>query len=259
MATAPEALVCLDFDGTIVDSSDPDPVPAELLSYLSVLADRRIVWIIGTGRTLFQAMEGIANHGLGSGPDYLITSEREIYWRGRLNRWKSAGDWNSECRKAHHKLYRSASRTLKKIKDYVSNETGARFIETKQEPAGIIATGEDEMHAICQFIADILPAACDLGYERNSIYLRFSHSSYSKGTALEELGRQLGLAPDKIFAAGDNYNDLSMLDGRFAKMVACPANAIKEVKTTVRGQGGIIAQEKAGAGTLSALRHYFGE
>ncbi|MBI4028385.1 MAG: HAD hydrolase family protein [Verrucomicrobia bacterium] len=59
-----------------------------------------------------------------------------------------------------------------------------------------------------------------------------------------------------VFAAGDNFNDLSMLDGAHAGMVAAPANAIPEVKATVLSAGGYVARRLCGHGILEALQHF---
>ena len=60
-----------------------------------------------------------------------------------------------------------------------------------------------------------------------------------------------------IFAAGDNHNDLSMLCGANARMVACPANAVPKVREMVRAAGGYVANAIAGEGMSQALDHYF--
>ena len=91
---------------------------------------------------------------------------------------------------------------------------------------------------------------------RNTMYLRFCHEDYNKGTALGELGRLLGLEPAQIFAAGDHFNDLPMLDGRFAQWVACPSNAVEPVKELVRAKGGYVASSECSGGVVEALRHF---
>jgi hydroxymethylpyrimidine pyrophosphatase-like HAD family hydrolase len=67
----------------------------------------------------------------------------------------------------------------------------------------------------------------------------------------------LEIPAGNIFAAGDNHNDLSMLCGANAEMVACPANAVPKVRETVRAAGGFVASAKAGDGMSQALDHYF--
>ena len=93
-------------------------------------------------------------------------------------------------------------------------------------------------------------------FMRNTIYVRFCHEDYSKGTALAELGRLSGIARECIFAAGDHLNDLPMLDGTHAKWVACPGNAVEPVKNAVTKAGGFVATGICSYGVVEALRHF---
>ncbi len=113
------------------------------------------------------------------------------------------------------------------------------------------------MGRICAFLDEHRKELPELSYERNTIYLRFSHRDYNKGSALAELARMLAIPASHTFAAGDNHNDLSMLCGTNAKMVACPANAVPKVRETVRAASGFVASAKAGEGMSQALDHYF--
>jgi hypothetical protein len=47
-----------------------------------------------------------------------------------------------------------------------------------------------------------------------------------------------------------------MLDGAFAAMPACPANAIPKVKEAVRSAGGYVASREHGTGVHEALKHF---
>jgi hydroxymethylpyrimidine pyrophosphatase-like HAD family hydrolase len=113
------------------------------------------------------------------------------------------------------------------------------------------------MDAICRFIETKRFQFPDFGYQRNSIYLRFCHSAYDKGVALGELQRLTGISSEETFAAGDNFNDLPMLNLAFARFLACPSNALEDVKAAVRKQGGFVASEDSGFGICEALRHFF--
>jgi hydroxymethylpyrimidine pyrophosphatase-like HAD family hydrolase len=91
-----------------------------------------------------------------------------------------------------------------------------------------LATDTDEaMDRVCEFSSGSAGRVPGFQFMRNTVYVRFCHEDYSKGTALGELGRLTGIEPEEIFAAGDHYNDLPMLDGRHAKYVACPSNSWK--------------------------------
>ena len=80
--------------------------------------------------------------------------------------------------------------------------------------------------------------------------------SASQKGALAELARLTEIPRETIFACGDHHNDLSMLDGRYAALPACPANAIPEVKEAVRRADGWVAEKEAGAGVHEARRHF---
>ena len=113
------------------------------------------------------------------------------------------------------------------------------------------------MAGICEWIDQAAPAWPDLGYQRNSIWLRFTHQAYHKGSALQEVRRLLNLGPEFTFAAGDNFNDLSMLQHSVAHGIASPANAIPEVAAHVASLGGYLSSEDSTLGMVDALHHYF--
>jgi hypothetical protein len=88
---------------------------------------------------------------------------------------------------------------------------------------------------------------------RNDVYARLSHGAYSKGTALGEIQRRLGIGPESTLAAGDHFNDLPMLSRDYAHHLLAPANAIDRVKATVRAQGGYISRTRCGEGVHEGL------
>ena len=112
------------------------------------------------------------------------------------------------------------------------------------------------MDLLCDFLERYLRLFPGFKFMRNTVYARFCHEAYSKGTALGELGRLVGIGPEGIFAAGDHYNDLPMLDGSHARWVACPENSVEAVKSTVLRAGGYIAQGRCSFGVLEALRFF---
>ena len=257
--TAPsKPLLCFDFDGTLVDPEVHGPVSPELLERITTLKESRdATWAINTGRSLFQAIAGITDHVVHPYPDYVIAKEREIYYQNEHNRWVDFGDWNKRCERAHVKLFRSHKRFFGRVRDYLQLHTAAEFVESEEEPAGIVAHDEPEMGRICAFLDEHRKELPELSYERNTIYLRFAHRDYNKGTALAELARMLGIPASHTFAAGDNHNDLSMLCGTNAEMVACPSNAVPKVRETVRAAGGYVSTAKAADGMSQALDHFF--
>jgi hypothetical protein len=112
------------------------------------------------------------------------------------------------------------------------------------------------MDQLCQRLDRLRDKHPNLGYQRNYIYLRFCHVDYHKGAILRELARRLEIPHTQIFAAGDNLNDLEMMDPTIAGALACPGNAHPTIKDSVRQSGGFVARENAAEGLLEAFRHY---
>lgn len=254
MIPSPSLLISLDFDGTLSVEDESPKVHPSIHEALEEWTARGAVWLINTGRSLPHAMEGLVEAGFRSRPSFLITRERDIHSLNQFNRWVPMGDWNELADKAHHKLFRRCRALFRKIRRFIDDETLASFIELPEEPAGIVASNLEEMEMICAFVDPVIGEEPDLRYERNSIYLRFSHRAYSKGTALAHLAGVLGLDLTRVFAAGDNHNDLTMLDPAVAGLLACPANALPVVRERVSALGGFCSNLPGAAGVAEALR-----
>jgi len=251
-------ILCFDFDGTLVyPQSDPVFHPG-LGQMIQLLCSQGAAWVINTGRSLSQTVEGLSQHGIYMQPDFIIARECDIYKPGFFSAWKDYGPWNRKAMRAQERFIVDHKASLQAIREMVESQTSASFLNGDSGELGVVATSDAEMDAICAYIDTHTQQFPDIGYHRNSIYLRFSHSGYSKGTALSELARLLGLTSAECFAAGDNFNDLSMLDQRHARMIACPSNAVDPVKQVVHSRGGFVAGRTASEGMMEALTHYFG-
>ena len=250
-------VMSFDFDGTLVcPDSDPQLDP----DFFEIIKDFREagwVWGINTGRSQMQMLSGFMEGKFPFLPDFLVARERELYTPGGMNRWIPIKEWNKQSEKDHKKVYRKSRKFLKKVQGYVEGETGAAWVSEEGDPAGIVATSIEEMAGILEFVDAQIENYKDLGYLRNSIYLRFSHKDYHKGTSLAEIVRRCGVSTDQVFAIGDGHNDLDMLRTEYAEMIACPGNAAEDVKEHVRKQGGYVCQKHASLGVIEAFEHFF--
>ncbi|MBX7208400.1 MAG: HAD hydrolase family protein [Verrucomicrobiaceae bacterium] len=250
-------ILCFDFDGTLVHpESDPAFHPA-LGDMIRQLRHLGAAWVINTGRSLEQTLQGLGSHGIFMEPDFIIAQECEIFKPGIISKWTDFGAWNRTARKAHDRFMRDHKRSLDAIRHMVETQTKAEFMHGDFGQVGVVATTDEEMDRICEYIDTHSREFPDIGYHRNSIYLRFSHSAYGKGTALGELTRLLELNATQVFAAGDNHNDVTMLDRRFAAQIACPGNALPPIKEIVKSRGGFVASGVASVGMIEALNHFF--
>lgn len=256
-------LISTDFDGTLVPAWDaPQRFCDELVELLQEIRRRGIVWAVNTGRSPALLEEAWGTVGVDFHPDYALTSERDVFrpCSQRKGAWVDFGDWNTRGFRAHRELFDTALPHLRQAVAYIKAKIGARIlynfdhVNDPSEPAGLTTKTEADMDWVVAYLDEIRTAVPKLHYQRNSIYLRFCHEDYDKGTALSELARLLDIKADEIFAVGDHYNDLPMLGGRHAVHVACPANAIREVKDTVRGADGFLAKREDGYGVVDALK-----
>jgi HAD superfamily hydrolase (TIGR01484 family) len=250
-------LISTDFDGTLVCRTSEPFLHTGCMELIQQLQGRGTVWAINTGRSVDLLESGLLDFSFPFRPDFILTSERDVFRPGSNGtRWEAFGDWNDRCAREHVSLFTSASSVLNQVLDFVNQNTKARVIYEGNAPAGLIATSEHEMERVAQFIDAAREAESKFHYQRNSIYLRFCHADYHKGAALAELARLLNIRRENIFAAGDNHNDVSMLDGKFAALTACPANSVPEVKHAVNESGGYVAGEDCGGGVHEALQYF---
>jgi len=250
------ALLSTDFDGTLImHPSDGRCTPA----FADVLLQHKSsggVWAVNTGRSLEHAQEGIAQFQAPHPPDYLLTNEREIFLRAACGNYLPHTPWNSLCDKRHDDLFLRSEPVIVRVRERASRSPDVTIIEEAGRPVGLVTSSEHVMEEIAGMLDNECAAFPDFSYQRNTVYLRFCHIDYNKGTALRELCCLAGIHPSAVLAAGDHFNDLSMLDGTHAAFPCCPSNAIAEIKAAVGAAGGYIATKPAADGIAEAW-HFF--
>lgn len=246
-------LLSTDFDGTLVNHEEIPAVSASLFDLFFELRKKGVLWAINTGRAVHHIVEGLEEFQFPIQPDFLLTCERDVF-RQKANGsgWEDFGDWNARCIHAHKQLFKQAQPIIDEIHFFLKKNTNAIPINDISG-TGIVASSEGEMEIIVEFIDSLRPRLPSFYYQRNTRYMRFCHADYSKGTALGELGRLLGISREEIFAMGDHYNDIPMLNGRFARWVGCPANSADAVKRVVNNVGGHIAINSCSNGLIEVL------
>ncbi|MEI8310599.1 MAG: HAD hydrolase family protein [Verrucomicrobiota bacterium] len=249
-------LLSTDFDGTLIaHPSDGRCSPA----FADVLKRHREsggVWAINTGRGLEHAIEGVRIFSAPHEPDFLLTNEREIFLRVGEGIWEPDREWNDLCQERHEELFSRAGAVFSKIVELASSSPDVTLINENGIFVGLVTTSEQVMEEVAGFInreSDHLP---EFTFQRNTVYLRFCHRDYHKGSALGALSRRLSISREEVLAAGDHFNDLSMLDGTYAAFPCCPSNAIPEVRSAVQTAGGYAAALPAADGVAEAWRFF---
>ena len=250
-------LLSIDFDGTLVSRVSQPVLDARCMELIRDLQKAGVLFAINTGRSVDLLESGLSDFSFPMRPDFILTSERHVFRPGENGeQWQAFGDWNERGDRAHTELFYSARSVLAEIVDFVNQKTKARLLYHSEGLEGLVASNDEEMDRITAFIEGARENQPKFHYQRNTVYLRFCHADYHKGAALAELARLIEVPRENIFAAGDHYNDISMLDGAVAAMTACPANAIDEVKNAVQSAGGYIADKDHGAGVYDALQFF---
>ena len=248
-------LLGFDFDGTLAEPEAENRVSGLFFETLQqVIETTPTAWGICTGRSLELILEGLEVAEFPFYPDFLVTKERDIYY---LDGEQSYSPVFQRNRDALNHLLESLEKYqdgLNKVKAYVEEETQGQWFCDSEEPAGIVAKNEQEIAtAIEIFNAQGIPPS-ELDYQRNSIYLRFSHPAYNKGTALQYLQRRHSCSKEKTLVMGDNYNDLSMLCSTVGKYFGAPSNALPELKEYLKQRGGFITQGRCALGVVEGMR-----
>lgn len=249
-------LLSTDFDGTLIAIGSNGRCPPNFAAALQEHNRLGGLWAINTGRSLNHAIDGLKLFNAPLAPNFLLTNEREIYRRTADGQWMPHGDWNSISRRRHGELFEQALEMFAFIERLAQESDQITILYEEELPAGLVTSSEEVMEIVARDIQREAERLPDFSFQRNSIYLRFCHRDYHKGSALGELCRLEGIEADVVFAAGDHFNDLSMLDGSCAKMTACPANAIDPVKQLVRRSQGYIADKCWADGVAEALDFY---
>ncbi len=249
-------LLSTDFDGTLIQHFSDGRCTTDFAEVLLHHKKQGGVWAVNTGRSLVHAVEGVEKFQAPVQPDFLLTNEREIFHRSREGDWVPEAGWNQTCYSRHDELFENSQGIFDWLRCHVDANSGISLAEENGQICGVITATEADMNAFVDLLEKESASMPDFSYQRNTIYLRFAHRDYHKGSTLGELCRVLGIKHDEVLAAGDHFNDLPMLDGRFAAYPCCPSNAIPQVRATVLAAGGHIASQPAANGVAESW-HFF--
>ena len=250
-------LLSTDFDGTLVGGVWGEECAPALASELAAVVGAGALWAVNTGRSLKGALEGLERLKAPVQPHYILTSERHLFKPDLQGGWHDFGDWNRICHEHHDLLFQQSGLFFKQIEELVQRNPGITLLQNSEAvPEGLLAASEELLDEVTRDLASLSGRPAEFHYQRSNIYLRFCHSRYDKGSTLAELSRLLDMPTVNILAAGDHQNDLAMLYGQVAAMVACPSNAHPSVKEAVLQAGGHVSLLEAGEGTAEAIRFY---
>src|SRR5207249_3318326 len=146
-------LLSLDFDGTLVSRVSEPVLDTQCMELIRELQDGGTMWAINTGRSVDLLESGLADFSFPMRPDFILTSERHVFRPGANGeKWEAFGDWNARGDREHKELFQSAQPVLAEIVDFVNQKTKGRLIYQSDGLEGLIASSDEEMDRIADFI-----------------------------------------------------------------------------------------------------------
>jgi hydroxymethylpyrimidine pyrophosphatase-like HAD family hydrolase len=189
-------------------------------------------------------------------PEFVLTSEKDIYRRVEEGSWEAFGDWNARTEERTLDLFGRAAHVFAAIERLAAEEDGIEVLYENGRFAGLMTADAATMDRAAELVREMAVDVPEFSFNRNDVWMRFTHREIHKGSALAELARLLGIPRGEVLAIGDHHNDIPMLDGSAAGMVACPGNAVPAVQEVVRRNGGYVSPHPWGEGVADAIRHF---
>ena len=249
-------LLSTDFDGTLVGHHPDARTARSLAGALNDLRLQGAVWAVNTGRQLWFALEGLEQVKLPHDPEFVLTSEKDIYRRIEEGNLEAFGDWNAQTERQTLDLFDRAAHVVTAIEAMVATRDGIEVLYENGRLAGLMTEDPGTMDLMADVVRELAADVPEFSFNRNHVWMRLAHLGIHKGSSLAELSRLLGISREDVLAIGDHHNDIPMLDGSSAAMVACPSNAVPEVQELVRRNAGYVSPHPWGEGVADAIRHF---
>lgn len=248
-------LAVFDVDGTILE--DDHLLPDEILIGLKNLIDKGIIVALATGRTLVMVQDiavkinpamplillnGAWIHDLRGGEDWLalnldVTIARKIV--ALLKAWNYEVIVQKGIPEAHFFYYDSFNEeNQERCSRIIRNSFRCRQVDDiyavlTEDPGEITVLDTDERVKHCIDMLRKQNLKCKLTYSTSPFakgysWLEILNPRADKGYALEILAGKLGVERAEVLAAGDNYNDIEMIE--WAGYGAAVSKAVPRLK-----------------------------
>jgi HAD superfamily hydrolase (TIGR01484 family) len=247
-----------DVDGTLLGHRAGFDQCQAFRKHIDALRNRYgVKWVICTGRSLgsfkkvFRPMTM-----MGVMPDYVISRHAYIFerkshgylphviWNVRVRWLQWVNEW-----KVRRAIPRMAAAMLKK-------NPFARVSYRKRHRIAFQFEDEGAARFGIEIVKEEARATRYLQVFEYPTEVDVHAIPFTKGLAVSELARRLGMPADRVLVVGDGHNDISMMVPDVARWTACPANAASAVVEIVHKTGGHIAAERSLTGVLEVLDAY---
>lgn len=251
-------LIATDLDGTIIGGVSDfhlyDDFRDKLVEYRKKF---NTIWVTCTGRSLRSTKEFLSPMELlGIRPDYIIVNHAYIFERTRFG-YMPHVLWNLRIR---YILLSNRYEVQNAMEHWGSILMGSSFgvsiMYKSKNRLRMRFNTEQSAAAAEKLLSDRTKQFRHIKVFKQEKELDVFQLPFTKGLAISELARHLGMDAPDILAVGDGHNDISMLERSVAESVGCPSNAFAEVKEVIHENGGHIAHFPSMAGVLEIMDAY---
>ena len=251
-------MLATDLDGTVIGGVQEFPLYAEFRRDLTRLQETcGTVWVACTGRTLSSFKEfTLPLSRMGVEPEYVIVRHAYIFVRSRVG-WYPHVLWNLHTlyhlwmdRRATEEALTGWHRTI------LACAIGVRTVRLNRERRTLQFESPAAAASSIEMLRRDFPACRHLQVSQQGSQVDVRVVPFTKGLAVQELGRRLGVGHGEILTIGNGHNDISMLDDSVAAMTGCPSNSEPEVMESVSRARGHVSDKPSLAGVLQVMDAY---
>ena len=238
-------LLVTDIDGTLVLDDQRPALPRGLSAFLERFVAGGGRWVIATGRDLADVESLLPVFGASVRPEALVVNDGAIHG---VEAWAA---WNEQRRVRREELFARFAPSLVPFRDACRRD-GAQIWQPVDAPWGLDAPPALQSRFSARF-AEAFSHVPELVLAGNGRWAAPAPRGDDKGAAVRALAGSWGIAPSETVVAGDDLNDLPMMEPMVSTRWIAPANAVPRVLERVAGRG-FVATRAGALGVWEGLR-----
>lgn len=251
-------IIATDLDGTLIGRANEFPVYNSFREKINEMRGRnQAVWAACTGRTLRSFRHFFAPmRMMDIMPDFVVIRHAYIFGLTRVG-YLPHVFWNLHIL---HMILNSQIYVRDAISQWnrmlTGGSMGVRTLEKKRDRLRLRFESEESASVAADVLREKARPYPQLRVFRVGTEVEVKPVPFTKGLALKELSRHLGINAENVLAVGNGHNDISMFDPDIAHFTGCPANSKPAVMWAVHQRGGHIAGKSSLTGVMEILNAY---
>ena len=254
-------LLATDLDGTLIGSASEFPL---YTSYREKVTELRrnygTVWVACTGRRLRSfKMFFSPMRTMGMAPEFVVVNHAYIFEHTRVG-YMPHIIWNLRIGYMVWINKLTARDAIMEWHDTITGVSGGvTTLQRTKSRLRLRFDSEDAARVASEVLEEKLKEFRHLQVFRSKDEVDVRSVPFTKGLAVSELAKHLGIRREEILTIGNGHNDISMLTKSVAGMVACPSNSEPEVLKHVHNEGGHVSGERSLGGVMDSINAYLSD